>query len=399
MSKFERKIIEFIEKNWMILGFLVITILALLARFFVRKNISSDYIVFLEPWYNQLKEGGGLAALANYPGDYNAPYMTILALLTYTPLSSMLAIKLVSVAFDFALAIAAVMLVRQVCQGLVRGGQWILLVAYAAVLFLPTVLMNSAAWGQCDSIYATFAILSILFLLKEKHLWAFVMLGMAFSFKLQAVFLLPLFVILYFYKKNFSVLHFFIIPIMDLVLCLPALIMGWPMKNLLLVYFSQTQTYNAILASGFPSIAFIMNGDPGLWGKGLAVLTMAILFICLVVSLRKKLVWNAERILGLAIFTITIATFTLPYMHERYAYVGEILTLIYFIVYRKNFLLAMTVLITPIVTYSIFLFGLNWDYKVISIIYGALLIFCLKDLAKDLWGAQTRNSDLKAKVV
>lgn len=380
MLMVERKIVDFIERHWLVLSFIAITILALMARYAVRNTVSLDYIHFLEPWYNTLKANGGLSALANFPGDYNAPYMTILALMTYTPLSPIIAIKLISIAFDFALAISAVLLVRQI-KG--KEARLLSLMTYAAVLFLPTVLMNGAGWGQCDSIYATFAVLAILFLLKEKYVKSFILLGVAIAFKLQAVFILPVFVILYFCKKKFSVLHFLIIPATDFVLCLPAIMEGWPIKKVLTTYIHQTQTYSDTLVSGFPNIFAIMSGDPSLWSKCGIVMTMAILCIILIASIRRKVNWDAEKVLGLSILVLVAVTFFLPYMHERYLFVGEILMLVYFIIYRKNWLLTLTVLITPIITYSIFLFGLNWDLKVISVIYGSLVLYGIRGLVHE----------------
>ncbi len=47
--------------------------------------VGVDYENCLENWYQQLKAGGSLAALAEYEGDYNLFYATILYLLTLVP--------------------------------------------------------------------------------------------------------------------------------------------------------------------------------------------------------------------------------------------------------------------------------------------------------------------------
>ena len=52
-------------------------------------------------------------------------------------------------------------------------------------------MLNSAAWGQCDSIYAAFCLGSLYFLLRGRTWWACVFFGLALSFKLQAIFFLP----------------------------------------------------------------------------------------------------------------------------------------------------------------------------------------------------------------
>ena len=74
------------KDNRFILLFIVITIVALIIRLSLFKFVSGDYDVFLREWFDFFKENG-ISGLANYPGDYNAPYMTILALLSYIPIN------------------------------------------------------------------------------------------------------------------------------------------------------------------------------------------------------------------------------------------------------------------------------------------------------------------------
>ena len=94
MLKFEKKVVDFCEKHYILLGFIFITIMAFLVRYFMRQFTSGDFNVALHPWFVYLRENGSLKALANYPGDYNAPYMTIMALLTYLPLNDLFLIAL-----------------------------------------------------------------------------------------------------------------------------------------------------------------------------------------------------------------------------------------------------------------------------------------------------------------
>ena len=92
MFKTEKKIIEFCEKHYILLGFIVISIMALLIRLSLFKFESGDYLMFLKDWFSYLKDNGGFLALKNYPGDYNAPYMTIMSLLTYIPITPLYSI-------------------------------------------------------------------------------------------------------------------------------------------------------------------------------------------------------------------------------------------------------------------------------------------------------------------
>ena len=186
MLKFEKKFLDFIEKHYLLLSFLFITICSFALRYFMRRFESGDFNCCLYPWFQYLKNNGSLKALASYPGNYNAPYVTLLAILSYIPMHSLYLIKGVSIVFDFFMALAAALLVKE----LSKNNKFLELITYALVLIIPTVMLNSGMWGQCDSIYTTFVILALYFLVKEKYSLSFIMLGISFAFKLQFIYLL-----------------------------------------------------------------------------------------------------------------------------------------------------------------------------------------------------------------
>lgn len=80
-----------------------------------------------------------------------------------------------------------------------------MLCTYFMVLFSPITILNSSAWAQCDSIYVFWAIASLYALCNKKYAIALILLGMSFAFKLQAVFILPFFLYVYFAEKKFSI--------------------------------------------------------------------------------------------------------------------------------------------------------------------------------------------------
>lgn len=380
MFKYEKKIIEFFQKHYLAVGAILISLFALLIRYCMLDFESGDYVIFLSPWYDYLKSNGGFKALANYPGDYNVPYMTIMALLTYLPIPKLYAIKLVSIIFDFAIAVSSAFLVKQIVK---KNKKEIALITYSIVLFLPTVLMNSALWGQCDSIYATFIILSLLFLLKEKYIPSFIMLGLAFSFKLQFIFILPLYVIIYVCQKKYSILNFLIIPLIDIILSIPAMIAGKPFKDCLMVYLNQTGTYKDSLTLNFFNIYNILNGTPEIFYKVGELLVLVVCLITLIYCLYKNVKWNNEKIITLGLWFLVVITFLLPGMHERYLFVGEVLALIYYVAYKKNLPIVIFIIFSPIITYSSFLFGLSFPYsQIMSILYLVLIIYFTKDTIK-----------------
>ena len=130
------------EIAWESLLFLfLISVAALLMRFDLFPIESNDYLQFLQNWFATLKANGGFAAVGMNIGDYMPPYFYILALLTYLPVRDLYLIKLVSCAADFILAIYVMRIVNLRYPERVHG-----IMAYAVVLFLPSVVLNSAAW-------------------------------------------------------------------------------------------------------------------------------------------------------------------------------------------------------------------------------------------------------------
>ena len=78
--------------------------IAVIARFVSRHYVSADYTIFLKHWYDTIKAGGGFPALNQQIGDYNVPYLYLMAMFTYLPVRALAAIKMASIAFDVVLA-------------------------------------------------------------------------------------------------------------------------------------------------------------------------------------------------------------------------------------------------------------------------------------------------------
>ena len=230
-----------------ILFLIVITFLAMAMRFFLFPIESGDYLQFLHPWYETLKENGGLLAIGMDIGDYMPPYFYILALLTYLPISDLFAIKMVSSAVDIVLAIFAANLAA---DGERASRRW--LAAYCIVLFLPSVFLNSAVWGQCDAIYVSALLAFLYFVRRGRSNAAVLAFSISFVFKLQAVFFAPL-LLLFLLKRWVRWKSLWILPAVYLAACLPAAVMGRSLWDLLTVYFSQAGQYN-LLAMFLPNL-------------------------------------------------------------------------------------------------------------------------------------------------
>ena len=96
-QKISNYIWKIIDKRKNLIFFLIVTIIAI----FIRKQFmyyqSPDFYGCVQEWFNELKENGGLSALSRNIGNYNPPYLTILALLTYIDVEPIVSIKIVSI--------------------------------------------------------------------------------------------------------------------------------------------------------------------------------------------------------------------------------------------------------------------------------------------------------------
>ena len=377
ISKLEKKLLSWIEKNIDILMVISIILIALVVRYFLLSYESKDYLNFLQPWFYEMKDAGGLSGLANYPGDYNVPYMVIMALLTYLKVNPLISIKLVSIFFDFILAFIIGKFVYDIRDDKNKSLSAIL--AFGITLFLPTVLLNGAFWGQCDVIYTTFLVLAFYFLYKENMLLSFISLGISFAFKLQFIFVLPVYIILYFRKKSFSVFYFLIIPLVDIILCLPAIIAGKPLLECLLVYFNQLSSYSK-LNLNFPNLYSLITGDAYYLSKLGIFFLIVILAFLLFYIIKKKIIFNIENILLLTILSILLCTFFLPHMHERYLFAADIFSLLYSLIYNRNYLVTILISFISVVSYAMFLFS---SYLIPSYLLAFIFLFLILYLIKD----------------
>ena len=255
MIRAEEKVLNFAERHLDLLVVAAVTIIGFLIRYGLRDLVSVDADAFLIPWYREIKDQGGLRALGGQVGNYNMLYQTLIALFTYLPVKPLYAYKMLSVFFDYGLAVLVGRLVYTYAES---GRKWKGIFAYGTVLLSPLVFLNSSAWGQCDAIYVCFEVLALFMMCREKTGPAFVFLGAALSFKLQAVFLLPFFLLMYLGKKCFSALYFFILPAVMCVLNLAGVIMGRSFLDIFRIYLDQTSDWPAIVKN-YPSVWLLLT--------------------------------------------------------------------------------------------------------------------------------------------
>lgn len=385
MTKAERKFFDFVRKYLSIFLIGAATMLGLLIRLSGIDFESIDFLSFLNPWWAQI-EASGIDGLRAQVGNYNIPYQIIIYLLTLLSIKSLYAYKILSIVFDVVLAVASALLVRELSG---KKSSFVFALVYSLVFCSLTVCFNSAFWGQCDSIYVSLILLAIYFLLKDKSIVAFILLGVAFSFKLQTVFILPVLLYYYISTRKISILHFLIIPIVDIIMCLPVIILGRNPMDIINIYIDQTD-YGKGISMNCPNIyAFMCDTNNAeyyyLLKQASIALTMLVLGVglCMVIYKRVDLCDKSKFLLA-SIWTVFSCIMFLSSMHERYAYLLDVLLIIYVIVSRKHFWLAVACQLISLRGYCQFMFSFDFDIKLTAIAYIAIYVYVSYLFVKDV---------------
>lgn len=300
---------------------------AMLVRALCLDYASGDYNSFLSHWYEYFKINGGFSAIAGSVGDYNVPYLYFVALISYAGVPDLYLYKLFSILWDVALAWGCLRLVRSLTGE--RQGSGAPLIAFGAALLLPTVVLNGSLWGQCDAIYAALCVHAAALALEGKSKSSVALMAVAFTFKLQAIFVLPLWGVLWLAGKvRFRELWVF--PLTCFAVILPALLMGKPLGDILGVYFNQMGEYPRLVLNAPSVYQFIPYGAEldeklasrlGIIGAGVLVLGL----LGLGLRLRGRL--DRETAMTIAVVLCVGVPFLLPHMHERYFFLADVFTL------------------------------------------------------------------------
>ena len=302
----------------------VLTAAALIIRAFYYNIESDDYLTFLAPWTQYFRDNGGFAALADFPGNYNPPYMYLLAAFSYLDIPELYLIKSLSVLFDVLLAFACMKLASLYSDSKARR-----LGVFLAVLWLPTVAANGAYWAQCDSIYAFFGVYALYLGMSSRGAGAMVSLAASLAFKLQAVFVIPAFFILLL-AKRIKWRQLLIFPAEYIALMLPAVIAGAPLWDTLTLYLTQAGTVGDAMNYNAPSLTcmFSWTGDTSASARLLIIAAFLLVAAVYAAALLLRRRLSDRLILALTLILVMGIPYLLPHMHDRYFYLAGVLALV-----------------------------------------------------------------------
>ncbi|MGV3597740.1 MAG: hypothetical protein ACO1PI_07705 [Bacteroidota bacterium] len=316
---------------------------------------SMDTVNWVMPWLNYIKQHG-FAAYGDTFTNYAPIYTYMLGIGSLLPLTDLEIIKYISIAFDFM----AAWYIYRIIQLRYATGSIMPALAFTSFLFLPTVLINSSFWGQCDIIYVAFSLAALYYLMladtRRNNLFAMILYAIALSVKLQAMLIAPLFAIAWF-KRDVRLTDFLLIPGVYIILMIPCLIAGRDFMDVLLVYFNIVDN-NPVLTANSPNV-YQLVGDNFIFntaGVLVAFGVQAILIFTSVWKLKDKPL-SLDLTVHLAFLITLTMPFLLPRMHERYFLLAECIAMLFAFYNPRYFYMPLVLGFISFFTYTEFLFA------------------------------------------
>lgn len=329
-------------------------VLSLLARIELLPLESVDWQGPVSGWVHRIQELGAWNSLGVAVSDYTSSYMYVLCLISGFS-NSLFATKAASIVFDYAAAFVIFLLIKQL-----TGDRRKSILGMGLFLLCPTIIVNSAWWCNCDIHYAFFTLLALLFLFKDKGAMCCIMMGIAYSFKQQAIFILPFLVILSAKRKTIKPWHFLLIPVVFVLIQLPAVIAGRPLMELLRVYYLQAGEY-PWCTMNFPNFYEFLDETLFHWHNMKEMTAFGLCFSFGVMGLfawwmfTQKFRMTNQILVTMALFSVSLALFTLPHMHERYGFIVDILAILYAFVRPSKAPVALGYILISLLSYMWFL--------------------------------------------
>jgi Gpi18-like mannosyltransferase len=309
------------------LGILALALLTLritLWRYFVNSDLQLAFV----PWQNYLLEHGRWHALQHPFSMYFPAYFDVTAMTSYLDghINRVSQIKLVSFAFDIVTAVVAYFLVGRLTRSSTPGGRRSVaqLVAPFCILAGPTVLVNGSIWGQSDIVYTCFMLLSTFSVIVGSGAFAALFFGVAFAFKLQAIFLLP-FIAAMVVQKRIRWWHLLLLPIGWLAALVPPVLNGAKPLEFLSLASSQGETFPTLAINvGNPwIIADRMHFNVHI-GTLVGIVLSGLLMIAITIWGAQPAFRSPKNTLILAALSLLSVAYVMPKMHDRYFFPAEI---------------------------------------------------------------------------
>lgn len=382
--------------------------LTMAARVSMLDYLTADYNSFLSGWVEAFRQGG-VRMLGENVGDYNLLYQYVLLIIAKTPLHDLYLIKLFTVIFDYALAVAMMQAAGHF------AGKKAALPVMMIVCALPTTLIDGACWGQCDTVYVCLIVLSLYWMKTKKPTRAAVMLSLAFAFKLQTIFFFPV-VLLALIHGEYKPKHALAFALAYLVTMIPALLAGRSFTDAISVYANQSMGqyydrlfYNAPNLYAFFPLREFANRQEFTWMRYLSDIDSkaanpyidealtptyqsAALYACVLLTLLVVVYWlmhvreiTPNMTLDFALFFAIFLPFVMPKIHDRYFFLADMLSILYAARYRDRRFVPLLVVSASLMSYMPFITRQRpVDMRILALMMLAALVVVSRDMLRKM---------------
>jgi Gpi18-like mannosyltransferase len=353
-------------------------------KFSLFPNQSFDISYFLSPWFDFLKLNGIFAL--SYPfNNYNPPYTLLLYIATFFTDNSIVGVKMVSFIFDFIFSWYVMKIVDFYKPNIKQ-------VSFLAAFASPILIINTSIWGQCDVIYTTFILICIYQFLQDRIFLGMFSFAVAFTFKFQTFFFLPVLAFLFFssyikWNKLYRfILIFFATFLLPLVI---PVLLGRPVystriydfynpEGVLNIYLNQLNTQSQLVLYSVPTL---FNWIPNIFYKifypNVFLFTLSVIGVLVWILTKLELTHDKikQELIRISLFLTTAFVFLLPKMQERYFFLPTSLAVIFLLVYPKKWYIPLLLYIPCM--YGDFRGSITYTGQVPMIVYsywGALTV-------------------------
>lgn len=336
--------------------YFLIAILLVLLSLFLRYQFlpfqNGDLLMNLD-WFIFLQQNGYKGLANSEFSNYSPPYLYLLLILSFIKgeLPPAIGLKIIPSLFDLLSAFS----IYKIARLKFKSDMSFLLAAGFSTL--PTVMLNSSGWGQVDSMYGSLLLLCLYLLITERPFPALAVYGLAFSFKLQAIFLLPFLGIL-FLRKKIHWYHFLVLPAVYVLTMLPAFLAGRSWQSIIQVYTGQATQYEN-LARYAPNLYFLIPID---YFHPVFEIGMGTFFVCMLawawVNWRAKPPVTQHQLVLTALASAALVPFLLPKMLDRYFYPADLFSFVAAIFIPQLWFIPLFFQLSSGLAYTIFMFGM-----------------------------------------
>ena len=281
------------------------------------------------------------------------------------------------------------------------------------LLVTPTVVFNGALWGQCDMVFAAPLVVALAAAFNKRYYLTTALFGLAIAIKLQAIFLFPMLGV-WFLRKELPWRSLLLIPVVFFICLVPAWVAGCSLIDLLISLLpppltvhglwhktpsptSESGSWSKTTRLNSPSIFNLLADDERWLGAFGLWFAIAAVFMGMVACLYSKKRPTVSLTTQQAVMFSCLTPFLLPHMHERYIFLGDVISVLYAFLRPRHFWLTLLVVGASFVSYFPFLFEkVPVPLSAASVMLGGASIFLFFDLLRTMYpGAFAEPSDTR----